>query len=137
MSLLPSSADLAQTVVGTANNNTAVASGTVSGASTVRSDWVACSGASNVSFDVNWSGGASSPAGTFTVEGSNLDTPPATSVACGLIPMAATPAALTGNSGNAIVETIRTAARWARLVTTVTAGSFTLGVVAFPKRLPT
>jgi hypothetical protein len=139
MSTPAASADSAQTVIGTVNGATATQSGTVAGpgASTVKSDWVAISGARGVAFDVAWSGGSNAPAGLFTVEGTNLDAPPLAATACPLIPMAAVPAVLTGNSGVASVETIQSSFRWARLVSTQTAGTFTLAALAFAKRIPT
>ena len=139
MSSLPASADPAQTVIGTVNGNTAAQSGTVAGpgATTVKSDWVAVSGAKGVAFDIAWSGGSNTPAGVFTVEGSNLDTPPGAATTCPIIPLAASAPALTGNSGVGAVETIQTSFRWARLVSTQTAGTFTLTALAFAKRLVT
>jgi hypothetical protein len=139
VSLPAASADQAQTVIGIVNGNTAGQSGTIAGpgATTVKSDWVTVSGGRGASFDIGWSGGSNTPAGVFTVEGSNLDAPPAAAVACPLVALAATPAVLTGNSGVSSADTVQTAFRSVRLVATLTAGTITLTALAFVKRLST
>lgn len=112
------------------------ATGAVSGAATYRSDWLDLNQyVGGVSFDVAWSGGSGSPAGTLSLEVSNADTPPGLATAAVALPLANTPSAITGNSGTSGVDAPLTGFRWVRVVATVSAGTFTLTALGYAKRI--
>lgn len=112
------------------------ATGVVAGAGTYRSDWVDLwQYVGGASFDVAWTGGSGTPAGTLTLEVSNADMPPNLSTAAVSLPLGNAPAVITGNSGSSGVDAPLTGYRWIRVAATVSAGSFTLTALAYPKRI--
>lgn len=109
-------------------------SGTISGAGTVKSDWTDCSACIGLSYAIGWTGG-SGAAATFGVEVENDDDTKTTAVGPITLTLTSSPSAVSGVSGTTGIDIPFTGFRRARLVVTTTAGSYTLAVLAFPKRI--
>ena len=105
------------------------------GTVTKTSDWVDMSDCIGMSATLGWSGGASAPAATWTVEVSdddNLQTPVVGAV---VLTLTTAPTSVSGASGTTGFDLPFTAFRRVRVKCVATAGTFTLNGVAFAKKI--
>lgn len=113
----------------------AVAVDATGGTVTKTSDWVDASDCLAVSATLGWSGGTSTPAAAWTVEVENDDDPQTPVVGPVVLTLATSPTSVSGASGATGFDLPFTGFRRVRVKCVATGGKFTLGGVAFAKKI--